>query len=337
MAEHNFQTLTRRLSRAGFKSEFLRTALLPDWWDEACVHDPSVMPDLDVRVARFLSLPLATVRDGRTTLAPALEPGAQLRRVRNVDRDRLAPAIHTAMQIGSAVNRNLRGALGPAAPPPTNGRQWREAIRRDQSTVALEDILRDLWGRGIPVVPIDLLPSPSFQGAAFVLDERPIIVLGHKLDEPGRVAFLAAHEAGHIAAGDCQPEHPVIDEEDEVNDISEMEQRADRFATDVLVGEQAMPDLAATHFKELAKKAIALEKTRGIDASMIIFSWAAKTGEYGQASLAAKALYRASGQACRLRPAMGRPGRAGIRSGAGLHNAGYQPQIVGRVPGGKDA
>jgi ethanolamine ammonia-lyase large subunit len=45
----------------------------------------------------------------------------------------------------------------------------------------------------------------------------------------------------------------------------------------------------------------------------------------------------ARGQACRLRPAMGRPGRAGIRSGAGLHNAGYQPQIVGRVPGGKDA
>ncbi len=33
----------------------------------------------------------------------------------------------------------------------------------------------------------------------------------------------------------------------------------------------------------------------------------------------------------------GAPGPRGHQVGAGLHNAGYQPQIVGRVPGGKDA
>jgi Zn-dependent peptidase ImmA (M78 family) len=282
------------LSQAGFTGEFLRTALLPDWWDEACERDPSVMPDIDVRVARFLSIPLADVRDGRTSLAPALQQGAQLRRVRDVNRDRLAPAIHAAQQIGAAVIRNLHDSV-PAEPPPAQGATWRTAITRNGSAVVLDDILNDLWRRGIPVVPIDVLPAPSFQGAAFVLGDRPVIVLGHKHDEPGRVAFLTAHEAGHIAAGDCSPDHPVIDEEDEVGDESEMEQKADRFATEVLVGDGEIPALDGATFKDLAKAAIRLEKAHGVDASMIIFSWAARTGTYGQASMAVKALYRASG------------------------------------------
>ena len=290
-----------RLSQAGFKNEFVRPAILPDWWDEACEQDPGLLRDIDIRVARFLGLPLSTVRDSSTALAPPSYLGAQLRRVRDVDRDRLGPAIHSAMQIAEAVFRSLRNTVPAPVIMPRDGLSWREEIERDRSAVSLDDILSELWLRGIPVVPLDVLPTPSFQGIACIVEGRPVILLGHKHDEPGRVAFIVAHETGHIAAGDCKPDQPVVDEED-LWDTANMEQSADRYATRLLVGDDPAPPVKDDgDFKQLASHASQLERTSGTDASMIIFAWASRTRDYARASMAVKALYRGSGARRRLR------------------------------------
>src|SRR3954447_18408510 len=97
----------RRLSAAGFKPSFTETALLPDWWEPSCADDPSLMPDLEIRVARFLGAPLDLVRDPDAKLSAPRYAGAQLRRVRDLARDRLASAIHAALQIAGAVVRNM--------------------------------------------------------------------------------------------------------------------------------------------------------------------------------------------------------------------------------------
>ena len=285
-----------RLSHAGFKKEFVHSAILPDWWEENCAKDPSLLQDIEIRVARFLDLPLAAIRDAATVLAPPAYPDAQLRKVRAMDRDRLAPAIHSALRIAAAVVRSLRDSVPDPVVPPPDGLAWRDQIKHAQPTATLDGILDDLWLRGIPVVPLDVLPSPSFQGIACIVDGRPIILLGHKHDEPGRVAFLVVHEAGHIAADDCAPGQPVVDKEDEVIDDSKIERRADRYATRMLVGSDDSPMVeAANEFKELANRAAALESDTGADASFLIFAWAARTGDYAQAFMAVKALYRGVG------------------------------------------
>lgn len=286
----------RRLSQAGFKEEFVDSAILPDWWNQNCAEDLNLLQDIEIRVARFLNLPLASVRDPSTALAPPAYPGAQLRRVRDVDRERLGPAIHSALRIAAAVVRNLRASVpSQAVPSPPDGLAWRKLIRHAGPAVTLDDILGDLWLRGIPVIPLDVLPAPSFQGIACIVEDRPIILLSHKHDEPGRVAFLVAHEVGHIVAGDCAPDQPVVDEEDEVMDDSNIELRADRYATQVLVGDEGVPPVEAEHFKQLARRAADLERETGGDASFTIYAWAAHTGDYVKASMAVKALYRAVG------------------------------------------
>ena len=289
-----------RLSRAGFKMDFVRAAILPDWWEETFAQDPNLLRDIEIRVARFLGLPLSTVRDSGTALAPPSYSGAQLRRVRDVDRDRLGPAIHSAIQIAAAVVRSLRDTVPAPAMAPPDGISWREQIRGAHSAVTLEDVLTDLWLRGVPVVPLDVLPAPSFQGIACIVEGRPVILLGHKHDEPGRVAFVVAHEMGHIAAGDCKPDQPVVDEED-LWDAADMEQMADRYATHVLVGDDSAPLVDGEDFKQLASRASELESTTGTDASMIIFAWASRTRDYARASMAVKALYRGSGAKRQLR------------------------------------
>ena len=295
MMRHTFTTLMRRLSRAGFKKDFVRPAILPEWWEETCAQDASLLPDIEIRVARFLGLPLSTVRDAGAALAAPSYSGAQLRRVRQIGGARLVPAIHSAMRIAAAVVRSLRDpVLNPAVPPP-DGVAWREQIGGGGAPVTLDDILSDLWLHGIPVVPLDVLPAPSFQGAACIVEGRPVILLGHKHDEPGRVAFIVAHESGHIAAGDCKPNQPVVDEDYEILDDADMEQMADLFATHVLVGTDSVPLLDGTQFKQLARSAAELESDTGADAGAIISAWAARTRDYAKATMALKALYRSSG------------------------------------------
>ena len=291
----------RRLSRAGFKKELVRPAILPEWWEDSCAEDSSLLQDVEIRVARFLGLPLAAVRDAGTALAPPAYPGAQLRRVRDVDRDRLGPAIHTAMRIGGAVVRSLRDTTSDVVVPPADGIAWRDLIERTGSAVTLGEMVADLWKRGIPVVPLEEIPAPSFQGIACVVEGRPVILLGHKHDEPGRAAFLVAHEAGHVAAGDCAPDQPVVDEEEEIADDTEIERGADQYATRLLIGGDAVPSIAGASFKELARVASELERETGADASAVIFAWARRTGDYAKATMAVKALYRGTGARKQLR------------------------------------
>jgi Zn-dependent peptidase ImmA (M78 family) len=210
------------------------------------------------------------------------------------------------MRIAAAVVRCMREAPSPAAVPPADGLAWRSAIQRDGPAVSLQNIVGDLWGRGIPVVPLDVLPAPSFQGIACVVEDRPVILLAHKHDEPGRVAFLAAHEAGHVAAGDCIPGQPVVDEEEEIGDDTDIESRADRYATRVIIGDDAVPDVDGGAFKELARLAAKVESTTGADASAVIFAWARRTDDYAKATMAVKALYRGAGARRQLRQAFDR-------------------------------
>ncbi len=139
---------------------------------------------------------------------------------------------------------------------------------------------------------------------ACIVDGRPAIVIGYKHDEPGRVAFLIAHEAAHIAAGDCALGRPVVDEEDEISDHADIESRADAYATRVLIGSAEVPNMdtpATRDFKDLARQAISIEHESGADASIVIFAWARGPGDYATATMAVKALYRNVGARRQLR------------------------------------
>ena len=297
MAEHSFKTLMRRLSTAGFKRDFVTAALLPDWWEESYAEDTAVLPEVEIRVARFLGVPMSVVRDIEVPLPLPSYADAQLRRVRDISRDRLGPAIHAAIQVAKAVIRNLDHPLSNGLPP-DDALEWRQMLRSDGgSPVELMGILGGLWERGIPVIPMDALPAPSFQGMASIVEGRPVIVLGHKYDEPGRVAFLVAHEAGHLAAGDCSTGMPVVDEDEAVLDVSGIERIADQFAKRLLVGggDYSIPEEEGIDAKVLAQTAVDLEYHTGADASSLIYAWAARTLDYMTASMAVKALYRSTG------------------------------------------
>ncbi|MDZ7761692.1 MAG: hypothetical protein U5L00_15725 [Desulfovermiculus sp.] len=291
LRKNTFNKLLRRLNQGGFSKEFVRKAILPEWWNADCNTQSELVPDIEIRVARFLGLPLANVKNPDFSLAPVKYENAHLRRVRFIDDDRLAPAIHSALKIGEAVVRNLQNKKLFQDNIPRDALVWRRQILKGQKNVTLDMLLENLWARGIPVIPIEVLPSPNFQGIACIIDDRPIILLGQRHDEPSHVAFIIAHEAGHIAAGDCTPGQPVVDEADEVDDDTDMERDADNFAKLVLLGSDTIPELTGENYKQIAEQADQIEQDTGADASLIIFNWARQTRDYTMASMAVKALY----------------------------------------------
>ncbi|MDQ3366485.1 MAG: ImmA/IrrE family metallo-endopeptidase [Myxococcota bacterium] len=272
MAAHNFKSLMKRLGKAGFKPAFANAAILPDWWDASCEGDASLLPEIEIRIARFLGTPLEVVHDPFAELSIPSYAGAQLRRVGNISRDRCAPAIHAATQIASAALRNMEPVV--MRMPPHDPHAWRASIETTRPALELSDMLRDLWRRGIPVLHLPNLPSPKFDGMATLIDGRPVIVLGHDHDEPFRLAFAIAHEVGHHVRGDCHPEQPIVDEHEMADDDSAMEQAAEAYARSVLTKDLVFPSIHARDAQDLARKASAEAKTLNIDAAAVLWDWA---------------------------------------------------------------
>lgn len=296
MAKHSFNTLVRRLAEAGFPRSFVSTAILPDWWERECAADPALLPDVEIRVARFLGLSVAAIRDASAVLAAPAYAYAQLRRVGNIDADRLKPAIHAALAVAGAVVRSLKSPFPAPSSPPKDALQWRQEILGPAAkSVTLELLLASLNQRGIPVIPLLTSPEPKFQGLACVVSGRPVVMLGHHIADPGRVAFIVSHESGHIANGDCEEAAPVVDADDEAKDTSMIERRADLYAIRILTGRNEVPRFEASDFRTLAERAIRIESDLGVDAGISIWSWARRTKNYQAASMALHALYRGQG------------------------------------------
>jgi Zn-dependent peptidase ImmA (M78 family) len=290
VATRSVSNLLRRLSKAGFKRDFVRPAIFPDWWESALDSDTSLLPDIELRVARFLGVSLADVRDPARLLITPTAPSTVLRKSPSMEVGRLRPAIHTAHRIAEAVVRNM--TTHSVVELPAEPEAWRNALVRNKDPVSLEKMLTDLWMRGIPVVPTDCLPSPAFQGMAVVIEGRPVIVIGQKHDTPSRVGFFVAHEAGHIASGDCKNGRAIVDEEEVSADSSEMERRADRYALRVQLGDSVDRTLTGTDFQKLAESAYAIETETGAEAGALLFRWAREHDDFQTAAMAVGALYR---------------------------------------------
>jgi Zn-dependent peptidase ImmA (M78 family) len=294
VATHSVSSLLSRLSRGGFKRDFVRSAILPDWWDDSLQSDARLLPDIELRVARFLGLPLAEVRDPSRPLAVQAAHSTVLRKTQSTSVESLHPAIHTARRVAEAVLRYMGDK--PPRTIPASPEDWRRELASGTKPVTLEVLLHDLWGRGIPVIPMECLPSPAFQGMACVISGRPTIVIGQKFDVPSRIAFFVAHETGHIAAGDCADGQIIVDESEAGTDSSEMEKRADRFASRVLLGDADPAKLSGADSRDLARQAYALQQQYGADAGALIFHWARRNSDnFTIATLAVKALYQDKG------------------------------------------
>ena len=273
--------------------------MLPDWWDASCEKDAALVPDLEIRIARFLRVPLQVVQDPTAKLKSPVYANARLRRVAKEGAAHPDPTIHAALSIAGAALRSMRWSLSAVELPPVEASLWHEHLTAGGGGL-LEAAVADLWLRGIPVLHVGVLPNPRFQGLACIIDGRPVVVLGHNIDLPSRLLSHLAHEVGHIVAGDCAEDAPVVDESDETPDRTQMERNADRYAAVAALGEsppEPPSGAARTDFRRLAQAASLAARSSGLDLGSLIWFWTTRTRDFPIGMLALKAVYRHLGGA----------------------------------------
>lgn len=115
------------------------------------------------------------------------------------------------------------------------------------------DIPEILSQYGIRFLIVEHLPRTKIDGACFWLDENsPVIVLSTRYDRIDYFWFTLSHELGHIKNGDGK-NHPLVETMIVGEDVQletekpVQEKRADIFASEFLVNEEALRDFVERH------------------------------------------------------------------------------------------
>jgi HTH-type transcriptional regulator / antitoxin HigA len=92
-----------------------------------------------------------------------------------------------------------------------------------------------LEDRGVCVVCERHLPRTYVDGAAFLVDDRPVIALSLRFDRLDNFWFTLLHELGHIFLHHANGLEEGFFDDIECDTTDQLEQEADRFASDALI------------------------------------------------------------------------------------------------------
>lgn len=219
--------------------------LLPEWWSPDAEAHADGMVELCMLISRRLSLDL-----------PALLQG-EVRRKQNsiaLAYKHSAAATPESLQGATSIALALADAISASMPDrgitlPGEAAAFAKRVRAmGNGVVSLQSLITTCWSSGIPVVPMPNLPVGlrKMDGAVIKVGERPVILISKKKTSRAWLAFIVAHEVGHIGCGHMTKTGSIIDvslqeqttfEAESSSDVQERE--ADAYALSLLGGKAA--------------------------------------------------------------------------------------------------
>lgn len=219
--------------------------LLPQWWSPEAEASPDGYAELCGLISRRLSLDIGQLLRGdvvrksnATSLAYKHSAAATPQSLQGAT----SIAISLAEAINAAMSDQQAALPGKAA-------QFANRIREaSNDIVSLEGLIKTCWESGIPVVPMHNLPVGvrKMDGAVISTSKRPVIIISKKRSSRAWLAFILAHEVGHIACGHLNKGGSIIDVSlqeqatfEAESSVDKQEREADRYALDLLGGRAA--------------------------------------------------------------------------------------------------
>ena len=290
----------KRLKPLGFDQRFVRTALLPDWWEDALAETASNRALAEAAIARHLGIDLSALRHPSASLRLPPLKHLKLKSAKGTKPAQLQAAIVVGQRIA-----HLAATLCPDVPPfvgPGDARGVRDCILQKHAWVDLPALLDFCWSHGIVVVHVCDLPKAAggkkFHGMALFDEAVPVIVLASGHDSPPWLAFHLAHELGHILRGHVRAGSDVLVDSDldTVNDDSQ-ETEADRFACEIITGkpELSFDALYGLTGPKLAARASQIGQQQGVDPGSIALIYGRSAARFPAAQKALKHLGQEDG------------------------------------------
>lgn len=267
---------------------------VPPWWDDEAASDEGGLLELQILLARRLNVSLATLQ--APTPKPEFRDAA--RRFKTIH-----PQGSTQLAVSAGVGHGLAQVLGAAIATPVqlsqlSPKDLRAALLKRKTSITLDVLCSWLWEHGVPTVHITNWPKQLRRPDAMCLrvSRRPVILIVRNEAAPARLAYLVAHELGHIMSGHLHADsnEVLVDDTLPVDDQGfaddQDEKVADAYALELLGGEvlrAASKSLAPQYLDEvkLVLAAMNAAKGKGLDTGQVILSWARLTGEWKTAGM----------------------------------------------------
>lgn len=283
-ASNPMKALRTRLSAAGVKPKFLNTVVLPSWWEDSIAATAGGFREAASYIAARLGFSLASLLDDKAALSYAHPSAVKYKKAKGVTAEDVSLATHYA--VGAA--RSVAAALAEAAevsvvPAPE---EWRQALQKisDKPWVCLRHILKSSWELGIPVIHLKNLPDGIKKPDALttMVGERPVIVVMSGRKSPSWIAFIVAHELGHIHHKHLKAGQTLVDEKINHASDEKEEAQANDFAVRLLTGR---PDLGLSSTRsmgipQLATAAATFGQSYRIAPGVAALNYGFTTGEW---------------------------------------------------------
>lgn len=300
--------LRARLSSVGVKSKFLDQVVLPSWWEDSIAATPGGFREATSYIASRLGLSLASLLDEKQELNYRRAGTVKYKKTKGVTAEDVSLVTHYAVSAARSIAAALEEA--PAVSPVPNPEEWRLALQKlsDKPWVGLRHILNASWEMGIPVIHLKNLPAGAKKPDALttMVGERPVIVVMSKRKSSSWIAFIVAHELGHIHHKHLKAGQTLVDEKIDATTDETEEAQANDFAVRLLTGR---PDLGLNFTRrmgipQLAAAAATFGKSYRIAPGVAALNYGFTTGEWSLASGALNLLEKDEDAAADLQKAM---------------------------------
>jgi hypothetical protein len=277
-----FKEVLRKLEVAGISRSFIKSYVLPGWWEEGMLATESGIEHGLAYLSSFFNIPMVRLL-GEPDLREQGSVAVSYKKRSNSPDGSLGKATLLGLWVARLVASACR--IPYSELPSDAALVYRELSRGKKNGVSFSDLIEYAWSHGIPVVRITPPKTGNHpDGLCTVVDERPVIILMKKQDSCAWQEFILAHELGHAALGHVfrDTEKTIIDRlsgdisrgaiEDEANHwgcsslsdnpLTDMSTSGDRPATG--------KDLSLMAFREAARS--------NIDPGFLILNYARGEG-----------------------------------------------------------
>lgn len=273
--------------------------LMPEWWEDEAAREEGGLLELQMLLARRLNVSLASLQ-AAVPLPVFRETTQRFKTVHPDGSSQLA----VAASIGHGLAQMLANAVEHRPPVDSiSAASLRQDLLATNSAVSLDSLCGWMWSHGLPVVHVTGWPDGLRRPDAMCVrvGQRPVTMVVRKEQAPARLAYLVAHELGHVMSGHLQAANNAVlvdealpvDDQRTFSDDDEIE--ADAFAMTVLGGDLLLStcrSLLGPRYSELTLAVAALRACRDkpLDAGQVILGWGRLSEDWQLTNMALKYL-----------------------------------------------
>lgn len=266
------EALYSKLVDFGIPKKYVKEKGLPSWWNNELDNKPVAVLECSGYIADRFGLDLKSLISEKDIKFRSIAE-TKFKQRGNNPKSEIAHGL--AHRFAEMIADGCEIDFTPL--PNNNVGEIRQEILEIHQTINLTSLIDYCWRKGIAIAYFNTFPKnqTKFDGMIQWHNKRPVIVISVNYKESARLAFVLAHELGHLVlkhiTQDC-----LFDDKIEYNTDGREEKEANQFAVELLLGDldNCLENKKFKNAKKLIEETEAITvKRKDLDKSSVILNY----------------------------------------------------------------